>query len=232
MTPLVIGQSLPDCVDVSCSTGRLFWTNIGRATSAHDDSVHSAKLDVSDIQTLLHPGSDRKVYFCDREGMGVHRCNLDGSGHEVLVQAGNLDCAEHCSDLTRWCKGPSKAGRCRIFRAGLEIPAGQTAENRTDIQLLLDGLPEPIDLDLDVDSQRLYWTDGRGASSGCSLNRVDLSGSTRLEELKANKDIVARHFNEPIGLRVADGGAVYVGDLRKLCYGEGACYAGVALGTV
>ncbi|KAL5043097.1 hypothetical protein BDW71DRAFT_130123 [Aspergillus fruticulosus] len=271
MTPIVTGQSLPDAVDVSWSTGRLFWTNMGRATSTHDGSVHSAKLDGSDVQTLLSPGSvhtpkqlavddkNRKVYFCDREGMGVHRCNFDGSGHEVLIQTGILGYAEHRSDLTRWCvgivldtsrgviywtqKGPSKAGRGRIFRAGIEIPAGQTAESRTDIQLLLDGLPEPIDLDLDVDSQKLYWTDRGEHPVGCSLNRVDLSGSTRPEELKAKTEILARHFNEPIGLRVADNGAVYVGDLgggvycvkdgeKTLLWRDSACYTGIALGTI
>ncbi|KAL4747055.1 hypothetical protein BDW72DRAFT_209896 [Aspergillus terricola var. indicus] len=237
LTPIVTGQSLPDGVDVSSSTGRLFWTNMGRATSTHDGSVHSAKLNGSDMQTLLPPGSvhtpkqlvvddkNRKIYFCDREGMGVHRCNFDGSGHEVLVQTGSLDCAEHRSDLTRWCvgiavdasrgyiywtqKGPSKAGRGRIFRASLEMPAGQAADKRTDIQLLLDGLPEPIDLDLEVDSQKLYWTDRGEHPFGCSLNCVDLSGSTRLEELKSKKQILARHFNEPIGLRVAGDGTVY-----------------------
>ncbi|KAL4772544.1 hypothetical protein BDW60DRAFT_216539 [Aspergillus nidulans var. acristatus] len=241
MSPIVTGLSLPDGMDVSRSTGRLFWTNMGRATSTHDGSVHSAKLDGSDMQTLLPAGSvhtpkqlvvddmNRKIYFCDREGMSVHRCNFDGSGQEVLIQTGSLGCAEHRSDLTRWCvgiavdtprgymywtqKGPSKAGRGRIFRAGLEIPAGQTAENRTDIELLLDGLPEPIDLDLEVGSQKLYWTDRGEHPIGCSLNCVDLSGSTQLEKLKSKKEILARHFNEPIGLRVAGDGTVYVCDL-------------------
>lgn len=117
MPPIVTGQSLPDGVDVSKSTGRIFWTNMGHATSTHDGSVHSAKLDGADMQILLPAGSvhtpkqlvvddrNRKIYFCDREGMGVHRCNFDGSDHEVLIQTGSLDCAEHRSDLTRWCVG-------------------------------------------------------------------------------------------------------------------------------
>ena len=40
-------------------------------------------------------------------------------------------------------KGPANGGKGRIFRAGLEIPAGQTAANRTDIDVLWNSLPGP-----------------------------------------------------------------------------------------
>ena len=40
-------------------------------------------------------------------------------------------------------KGPANGGKGRIFRAGLEIPAGQTAANRTDIEVLWNSLPSP-----------------------------------------------------------------------------------------
>jgi hypothetical protein len=38
----------------------------------------------------------------------------------------------------------------RLFRAKVEIPAGQTAATRSDIDIFYDGLPEPIDLELDL----------------------------------------------------------------------------------
>jgi hypothetical protein len=74
-------------------------------------------------------------------------------------------------DATRWCvgltidpkfwsqKGPDNAGLGRISRANLESPAGQTAATRSDIEIFFDGLPEPIDLELDQKSRVLYWTD-------------------------------------------------------------------------
>ncbi|KAI9367273.1 hypothetical protein BJX61DRAFT_551568 [Aspergillus egyptiacus] len=270
MSTLITNQSLPDGIDISRSTNRLFWTNMGRATSTHDGSVHSASLDGSDITTLLAPGTvhtpkqlvvddaARKVYFCDREGMSVHRVNFDGSAHEILIRTGDAADPAHKADLTRWCvgitldtarghlywtqKGPSKANRGRIFRAGIELPPGQTAETRTDIELLLEGLPEPIDLELDVEKQQLYWTDRGEHPFGCSLNRVDVGGSVRGADLLAKREILARHFNEPIGLKLGAGGGgeVYVGDLggsvyrvkdgeKTLLWRDDGCYTGISI---
>ncbi|KAJ0425116.1 hypothetical protein BJY00DRAFT_308449 [Aspergillus carlsbadensis] len=266
MKTLVSGQSLPDGLDISRSTGRIFWTNMGRATSTHDGSVHSAKLDGLDVQTILPPGTVHtakqlvvddgtgKVYFCDREGMSVHRCNFDGSQHEILIQAG---CPlENRGDMTRWCvgitldrirghiywtqKGPSKASKGRIFRAGIDFPAGETAQNRTDIELLLDGLPEPIDLELDEQKQRLYWTDRGEHPLGCSLNSVDLNMPRRPEPQSLKVKVIARHFNEPIGLKLGAGNDLYVVDLggsvyriedgkKTLLWRDDACYTGVSL---
>ncbi|KAL2845649.1 hypothetical protein BJY01DRAFT_263563 [Aspergillus pseudoustus] len=266
MKTLVSGQSLPDGIDISRSTGRMFWTNMGRATSTHDGSVHSANLDGSNIQTLLPCGSVHtpkqlvvddttgKVYFCDREGMGVHRCNFDGSQHEVLIKTGDI--SENRGDMTRWCvgvtldkvrgylywtqKGPSKSGQGRIFRAGIDLPTGQTAQSRADIELLLDNLPEPIDLELDEQVQRLYWTDRGEHPLGCSLNTVDLNGPLQPETLRQKIKPIARHFNEPIGLKLGPGGELYVGDLggslyrireddKALLWRDDSCYTGLSL---
>ena len=51
---------------------------------------------------------------------------------------------------------PSDGGRGRIFRAGLELPAGASPDDRGDVELLMDNLPEPIDLDIDHGAQVLY----------------------------------------------------------------------------
>ncbi|KAK4031512.1 hypothetical protein C8A01DRAFT_21273 [Parachaetomium inaequale] len=271
-TTLVSGQSLPDGIDVSRAAGRLFWTNMGAATSTHDGSVHSARLDGSDVQTLLPSGRVHtpkqlvvdepagKVYFCDREGMSLHRVDFDGANHEVLVRTGSLADPAHKKDMTRWCvgitldpargyvywtqKGPSKSGQGRIFRAGLNIPTGQTAETRRDIELVLDQLPEPIDLELDAAEQTLYWTDRGEHPTGCSLNKVDVGGAVlQTEELRAKKVILARQFHEPIGLKLQrEKKVVYVGDLgggvyqvsavtgkKTLLFQDDACYTGVCL---
>ena len=47
-------------------------------------------------------------------------------------------------------KGPDDAGKGRIYRAGTEIPSGQSPQNRTDVELIFEGLPEPIDMEIDV----------------------------------------------------------------------------------
>lgn len=272
VTTLVSGQSLPDGIDISRSAGRMFWTNMGAATSTHDGSVHSARLDGSDIKTLLPSGAVHtpkqlvvddaagKVYFCDREGLSIHRIDFDGSNHEVLVRTGSLADPAHKKDMTRGCvgitldtargyvywtqKGPSKSGQGRIFRAGTEIPAGQTAENRQDIELVLDQLPEPIDLELDAEEQVLYWTDRGEHPVGSSVNKLDVSGAAlHAEKLRGKKVILARHFNEPIGLKLEkEKKVLYVGDLgggvyqvsavtgkKTLLFRDEACYTGVCL---
>lgn len=261
---LVSGQSLPDGIDISQRTSRMFWTNMGHATSTHDGSVHSANLDGSDIRTIIPSGAvhtpkqlvvddtNQHVYFCDREGMGVHRCNFDGSNHRILVQTGSLSDPNEKGDMTRWCvgitidptrgyiywtqKGPSKSGKGRIFCANVNIPDGQTAANRSDIELLLENLPEPIDLDLDQENQVLYWTDRGEHPIGCSLNRISVSGDKVCPE---GKEIMARQFHEPIGLKlnankeviVADlGGSVYrVGQEKTVVMHDQGSYTGVGL---
>ncbi|GFN17218.1 hypothetical protein AtubIFM56815_004778 [Aspergillus tubingensis] len=266
-TTLVSGLSYPDGIDVSPSCGRMFWTSMGHALSACDGSVQSAKLDGSDVRTLLRPGTvytpkqlivddvDRKLYFCDREGLSVHRCNFDGTDHQILIQTGSLKVPSERKDMMRFCvgvapdrgnrriywtqKGPSKSGKGRIFRAGIDIPAGQTANNRADVECLLEGRPEPIDLEYDTQTQMLYWTDRGEHPMGCSLNRVDLNGDIDKETIGEKVEILARQFHEPIGLKLTKNG-VYVTDLGGCVYlvsgtkktvvtqGEG-CFSGLAI---
>jgi hypothetical protein len=97
---LVSGQTLPDGLDISLKTGRIYWTNMGIPTS-DDGIVQSCKLDGTDVQTVIPAGAvhtpkqliiDQKndnLYFCDREGLRVMRSNLDGSEHEMLIKTGD-----------------------------------------------------------------------------------------------------------------------------------------------
>ena len=83
-----------------------------------------------------------KLYWCDREGMRVMRANLDGTNVETLVETGEGD--DDRRDDHEWCvgitidpkrgqiywtqKGPDNAGLGRIFRAGIDIPKGESAD--------------------------------------------------------------------------------------------------------
>src|SRR5262249_2908316 len=127
-----------------------------------------------------------KIYWCDREGMRVMCSNLDGSKIETLVDTSKGD-PRPGQDEMKWCvgitvdpghrqmywtqKGPDNGGVGRIFRAGIDIPAGESAATRSDIELLFDGLPEPIDLELDLGSRRIYWTDRGNPPRGNTVNR-------------------------------------------------------------
>jgi hypothetical protein len=149
-----------------------------------------------------------KLYWCDREGMRVMRSNLDGSQIETLVEAGRGDADRR--DQTRWCvgitidpersqiywtqKGPDNGNKGRLFRAGLEIPRGETAAKRSDIEVFFDQLPEPIDLELDLKNRVLYWTDRGDPPRGNTVNRASIDAKPQAPE------IVITHLMEGIGI--------------------------------
>ena len=169
------GRKLPDGVVVDVAADHIYWTNMGNP-SANDGSIERSDLDGGNITMIIPPGGtftpkqlqldkkNGKLYWCDREGMRVMRSNLDGSNIETLVQTGYGEADRR--DTRRWCvgialdveggrlywtqKGNDNAGEGRIFRANLEIPKGQGPASREDIEVLFEGLPEPIDLDLDL----------------------------------------------------------------------------------
>src|SRR5882724_10161883 len=158
-TLLIEGRKLPDGLAVDVAAGHLYWTNMGNP-KANDGSIFRSDLDGRNMTTIIAPGDtftakqlqidkeNGKLYWCDREGMRVMRANLDGSKVETLVQTGAGEAERR--DQTRWCvgitidpkrgqiywtqKGPDNAEKGRLFRAGIEIPRGQTAANRTDIE--------------------------------------------------------------------------------------------------
>jgi hypothetical protein len=113
---LVRGQSYPDGIDVSVQAGRLFGTNMG-VTGVKDGAVMSANLDGSHVQCIVPKGSvhtpkqiaidhvHSHLYFSDREGLCVHRCNFDGSDKQILIQTGDTSNPDHVRDPLRFCIG-------------------------------------------------------------------------------------------------------------------------------
>ncbi len=142
--------------------------------TAKNGSVRAVGIGGGEVTTLVEKGAfttgkqitrdetSGRLYWTDREGHGVYRSEADGSGLIPLVLTSGTaatpaeeECVGIAVDALRghlyWTqKGPSDAGKGKIFRAGLELPAGQTAAQRDDIELLWNELPEPIDLELDL----------------------------------------------------------------------------------
>src|SRR6266699_3998913 len=212
----------PDGIAVDREAGHIYWTNMG-VFSRNDGSIERADLDGGNRKTIVPQGGtftpkqlqlekqSGKLYWSDREGMRVMRANLDGSGIETLVQTGYGDADRR--DARNWCvgialdveggklywsqKGEDNAGQGRIFRANLEIPKHQTPGNRTDIELLYDGLPEPIDLDLDLGNRMIYWTDRGDPPRGNTVNRAAMDA---VPGKRKEPEIVFNHLMEGIGL--------------------------------
>jgi DNA-binding beta-propeller fold protein YncE len=237
------GRRLPDGIVVDVAAGHLYWTNMGNP-SANDGSIERANLDGSNITHIVPPGGtftpkqlqldekNRKLYWCDREGMRVMRANLDGSKIETLIDTSEGD-ERPGKDIKKWCvgialdveggklywtqKGPDNAGQGRIFRANLEIPKGQTPAGRKDIELLYEGLPEPIDLELDLANRTLYWTDRGDPPRGNTVNRAPMDPA--LGNGKKEPEIIFDHLMEGIGIALdLKGRRMFLTDLGGSVY--------------
>ncbi|KAL1617883.1 hypothetical protein SLS56_010805 [Neofusicoccum ribis] len=246
------GQRLPDGIDICVSSNRIFWTSMG-APGKCDGALYSASLsNGSDIRVVVPPNSiihtpkqlvvdasSKRLYFCDRQGLRVMRCNFDGSDLKCLVCNGDWRVDAERDDPMRWCvgiaiapalgkvfwtqKGPSKGGAGRIMCANIDMPAGATPSSRPDNVCLLSNLPEPIDLEFDETNCTLYWTDRGELPYGNTLNKVKLElHGDRIAVvppapqsiLGAQHSVLATKFNEAIGLKLdAKKENVYVSDL-------------------
>ena len=158
------------------------------------------------------------------------RANLDGSEIETLVQTGEGDADR--LDLTKWCvgiavdpdrghiywthKGPDNAGLGRLCRAGVDIPKGQSATTRTDIEVLYDGLPEPIDIELDRENRLMYWTDRGDPPRGNTVNRAPMDAGRKD---RPAPEILFTHLMEGIGIALdLKGGRMFMTDLGGSVY--------------
>src|SRR6267142_2690342 len=234
---LVTGCRMPDGIALDLEKGHFYWTDMG-VPNRNDGKIERADLDGRNRTTIVPEGAtftpkqihldtkNRNLYWSDREGMRVMRSNLDGSHIETLVDASQGD-ARPGADARKWCvgitvdadrghiywtqKGPDNGERGRIFRANLDIPAGQNAANRRDMTVLFDGLPEPIDLELDLKNRHLYWTDRGDAPRGNTVNRAPLDADFKKHPAP---DILFTHLEEGIGIALDfKGNRMFVTDL-------------------
>jgi hypothetical protein len=212
----------PDGIAIDVAAGHIYWTNMGQKFGENDGSIERADLDGGNRRVIVPQGGtftpkqlqldvpNRKLYWCDREGMRVMRANFDGSKIETLIETGRGEADRKV--VANWCvgiavdpekkqlywtqKGADNAGEGRIFRAGLEIPRGETPSNRSDVEVLFKDLPEPIDLDLDLTSGLLYWTDRGDPPNGNSVSRAALGRNGKAKK----PQVLVTHLMEGIGL--------------------------------
>ena len=234
------GRKLPDGLVVDVEAGHIYWTNMGNPKK-NDGSIFRSDLDGKNMVTIVPAGGtftpkqlqlekrSGKLYWSDREGMRVMRANLDGSSIETLVDTSKGD-PRPGPDGKKWCvgiavdteggkiywtqKGDDNAGQGRIFRANIEIPPGQSAANRNDIEILYENLPEPVDLDVDLANRTLYWTDRGDPPRGNTVNRAPMD-----PQPGKNPEILFTHLMEGIGLALdLKGGRMFITDLAGSLY--------------
>jgi hypothetical protein len=211
-----------DGIAVNSATGQIFWTNMGRAAE-RDGYIMRCEKDGANVSTIVAPGGTftpkqlkideaaGKLYWSDREGMAIQRCNLDGSGLETLVITGNP--VSDNGDQSRWCvgmaldparghlywtqKGGDNAGQGLIRRVNMTAPPGATPTNRRDMITLFSRMPEPIDLDLDLATRTMYWTD-RGDNT---LSSAPMDPAPNYDPAtRRDRKILLRNLREAIGV--------------------------------
>jgi sugar lactone lactonase YvrE len=235
---IVTDGRLPDGVAVDAQERHVYWTNMG-VPNLDDGSIERVDFDGNNRKVIVPQGlthtpkqlhldkENGKLYWCDREGMRVMRANLDGSQVETLVETGRGDTDSR--DQTRWCvgitvdpklgkiywtqKGPDNGNLGRMFRANIDIPGGESPWNRSDIEVVFDHLPEPIDLELDLVNRTLYWTDRGDPPRGNTVNRVSI------DDTNAAPQTVITHLMEGIGIALdVSGNRMFVTDFAGSVY--------------
>jgi hypothetical protein len=238
---IVTDCHLPDGIVVDVGAGHIYWTNMG-VPSLDDGSIERADLDGSNRKVIVPQGITHtpkqlhlekrsgKLYWCDREGMRVMRADLDGTNVETLIQTGEGE--KDSRDATKWCvgitvdpeggqiywtqKGPDNSGLGCMFRAGVHLPQGEDAAGRTDIEILFNDLPEPIDLELNLENRCLYWTDRGNPPAGNTVNRVSIDALARNGY---KPELVLSDLMEGIGIALdVRGDRMFVTDLGGSVY--------------
>jgi hypothetical protein len=228
----------PDGIAVDVASGHIFWSNMGKV-KVDDGSVQRINLDGTGLTTIVPIGGtftakqlkiDRKhgkLYWSDREGMRVMRSNLDGSKFETLIETGHGE--QDRKDAKNWCvgiavdndkgkiywtqKGGDNANEGTLRRANIEIPKGQDAAHRKDVEILFDKLPEPIDIDLDLSKRMIYWTDRGDPPRGNTVNRAPM------DKRVAESEILFGGLKEGIGIALdVKGQRMFITDLGGNVY--------------
>ena len=225
-----------DGIVVDSQAGHIFWTNMGKVKE-NDGSIERMDLDGRNLTTVVPVGGtftakqlklDRKngkLYWSDREGMRVMRANLDGSGIEILVETAHGDAAR--LDAKNWCVGialdvergkiywtqKGAGGNGSIRRGSIQLPEGADPAHRPDLEVLFDGLPEPIDIDLDLAGRMMYWTDRGDPPRGNTVNRASMDAPGPAPE------ILVTGLREGIGISLdVKGGGMFFTDLGGTVY--------------
>jgi sugar lactone lactonase YvrE len=174
--------SAPDGVTIDPEGKHFFVLNMGTVIGGGNrGSLVRYNLDGSGGEVIMKPGAkagdvtfntgkqvtidrvNKKLYMGDREGSKVWRCDYDGGNLEVLVsEHGVQQIVGVGADPTKRQFYFSDRNGKKLFRAGMDMPAGETHADRKDVELIYVekvGNSMPLDIELDLEHRMIYWTD-------------------------------------------------------------------------
>ena len=212
--------SAPDGVTIDPEGKHFFVLNMGTVIGGgNSGSLVRYNLDGSSPEVIMKPGAkagdvtfntgkqvtidrvNKKLYMGDREGSKVWRCDYDGGNLEVLVsEHGVRQIVGVGADPTQKHFYFSDRNGKKLFRAGMDMPAGQTHANREDVELIyVEKVSNsmPLDIELDLEHRMIYWTDRtQGKIQGMHMDIP--SGET--PENRTDVKLIADGLTEAIGL--------------------------------
>ena len=174
--------------------------------------MQQAALDGSGVTRIVEPGvtvvpkqlqvdsHHGHLYWGDREGASLWRAQRDGTQPERLVTGhGLVEVVGVALDVAAGHVYFSDRTGKKLYRAGMSLPPGQTAADRTDVELLVEltGGAIPVDLAVDPEGRHLYWTDrfnGTVSRVGLDLPPGELPGD------RTDVEVVVDDIIDPIGL--------------------------------
>jgi uncharacterized protein DUF4347/Big-like domain-containing protein/low-density lipoprotein receptor class B len=168
-----------------------------------NDTIQRANLDGSNIETVLTSANGvnspteilidavgGKMYWSEYFSGNIKRANLDGSNIETLYSGLSSPAGmafDIANNMLYWTENPLFGGTNQIRRADMD--GGGSIDN-----LVTTGTNDPVDLQLDLEAGKIYWTDGNTGE----IRRADLDGS--------NVGVFLSGLTKPQGL-VLDRGA-------------------------
>jgi len=176
--------SAPDGVTVDPEGGHFYVLNMGTVIGGgNSGSLVRYDLDGSNPEVIMKPGTqvegitfntgkqvnidrvNHKLYLGDREGSKVWRCDYDGGNLEILVSGHEIRqiVGVAADPIARQFYFSDRNGK-KLFRANMDMPAGQTHADRDDVELIYAEKASsamPLDIELDVKNRKVYWTDRR-----------------------------------------------------------------------
>src|SRR6267142_2250409 len=199
--------------DSRSSSGRLYVLDLsgGRIFSLNPDGSDSKTL-VTGCRLpdgLAVDSAAGYIYWTNmgvphRNDGSIERADLDGGNRRFIIPEGGTFTPkqlhlEKKSGKHYW----SDREGMRVMRANLD---------GSQVEILFEGLPEPIDLELDLEHRVLYWTDRGDPPRGNTVSRTPIDG-------QLNQEIVLGHLMEGIGIALdVRGDRMFVTDLAGSIY--------------